>query len=148
MRWFGGDVAWVQAAPLERLDPAVVCGGDGFTATLCAVRTDRVDVFDAEIFTAASRVTITRYGEQLARAEGEPTPDFPGHRFLAHGVALGGDRGMADAMLNGADGLVRHLAGEAPLLSNGDDGLAALLVEEASSESARLGGRRVTVITG
>jgi predicted dehydrogenase len=145
VRWFGGKVEWVQAVSLETLEPAVFCGGDGFTATFCQVRNDNADVFDTEIFTTTSRITITSVGEQLARAEAEPAPRFAEYRFLGHGTLDAGPRGMIDAMVNGVGSLVTHLAGDGPLLSDGDDGVAALLVQEAAIESARQGAKRVSV---
>jgi predicted dehydrogenase len=145
VRWFGGEVEWTHAVPVDGLEPAIFCGGNGFTATLCQVKNDEADVFDTDVFTQTTRITITFVGEQLARAAAEPAPLFPDHRFLGYGALAEGPRGMMDAMVNGVESIVSHLAGDGPLLSDGRDGVSALLIEEAALESARQAGARVQV---
>jgi predicted dehydrogenase len=135
-RWFAGDPVRVEAMRLCNAEPmAILTACDGSSASMLRVCVDPVTVFDVDILTSQRRVTIAASGEQAGEAVVEPSRHFAGVQL--HGLPLAVDgHGVGEAMTMAVNGLVRHVDHGEPLLCDGQDGLAALLLHEAILSAA------------
>jgi predicted dehydrogenase len=138
-RWFGGEPTWVRTVTSAEGEPLVFLGSEsGTTASLYRVQTGAAELFETTLFTNRGLMTLTGLGEDLTTWKPTTSDLFTGVTRIG-APALDGARAFEDAMVNGVESLVSHLTSGAPLLCEGADGLAALLIEEASEESARTG---------
>ncbi len=136
-RWFAGDPVRVEATRLRNGEPmAVLTTPDGSSASMLRVRVGAVTVFDVDILTPQRRVTIAASGEQAGESIVRPSRHFAGVQL--HGLPRPVDtRGVGEAMMAAANGLVRHVEHGEQLLCDGQDGLAALWLQEAILSAAR-----------
>jgi predicted dehydrogenase len=130
-RWVAGEASVVRAVPIVNREPIAVLSADsGATGTFCQVNTGTTTVFDIELTTRRRRVTLGAVGEQAAESLAGPSGLFQSvqvHRMS--GIVDG--TGIAPAMHGAVDALVSHLVRGIPLPCTGEDGIAALRLEEA-----------------
>jgi predicted dehydrogenase len=80
-------------------------------------------LFEADLLFSGGRVCLTDSAFRVVRRPVIDSPRFPGYRVLADGSAE--DSGLGRAMLGALDNIAGHLAGGAPLASDGRSALAA-----------------------
>lgn len=131
-RWFGGEVAWVEALRVPGGEPVLFLGSErGTTGSLYRVQPGTTEIFEAYLFTKHGLMTLTGLGEDLATWEPAPSALFRGVTKVVPS-AVDSERGLAQAMLGGVESILSHLRSGTPLLCRGEDGLAALAVVDAA----------------
>lgn len=143
-RWYAGETSWAQAELLQDGEPLVLLESmEGATGSFYRVRDGDADMFECDFYTARGRFTLGGLGERLVRWE--PTASALFHDVVSLGApVVDPTPGLRSAMIGGVDSLVACLDSGDPPLCDGRDGLAALRIEEAAREAARMR-TRVTV---
>ncbi len=109
-----GELESVLAVPRDEGGPAVLARAErGSTATFLPVSNTAADVFDAMIYAADSRITLSCLGEELGRATPVNSDALPGIPFAAS-RGLEARQGLSDAMTNGVRALIDHIETDAP----------------------------------
>lgn len=136
-RWLAGDPIEIHTIPLPDRDPAVLLvTADGSTGSFMQVQTADTVVFDLDVLTAARRITLGALGAEMVEAPAAMSRVVEGIKL--HHIGSEVDRsGVVNAMAAGADDLVRHLEHGGALRCDGDDGLAALRLQEAIVSSTQ-----------
>lgn len=138
-RWLVGEPRWVEAAGAADDPSALLVTEGGATGLLHRVPAAPLDLFEADLFTPALRITLGALGERVLVGEPRPSGLWADTEVLDPGAQA--EEGLAGAMLGGVQSLVEHLQAGTPLLCTGADGVAALRVVEAVERSAREGCR-------
>jgi predicted dehydrogenase len=138
-RWFAGEPDRVRAIALDDRDPcAVLTTTSGSTGALLQVWADGVTVFDVDVLTPVRRISIAALGEQVGESRTRPARLYDEVRVHPLPSARRAS-GPTSTMAAAADALVGHIERGDPLLCAGEDGTAALRLEQAIMSAARTG---------
>jgi len=143
------EIEWVSASDELREavpDPSLTVQGQtrgGVPFVLLPIRRAFYDCFEVDVWGSGGRVTITHLGKRVRRYEVGPSPDWaePAVLLETPGRFLPGMRGTA---LRAVANIIAHIEGKEPLLSSGQDGLAAMAAVCAAKRSADHCGRQIS----